>query len=191
MPACVKSSEVILAIFLLCLCAISGCARDAAGNRFELQQVNASWSNGQLKATLRQNLTLSAEARDALVHGVPLTIQMELIIRNTGDQTRVDNSLERYEIRYLPLSDHYQLSLPGGTDVRTFPRLRHLLSELSTVSLFIKTGALPAGEYELLARTSLDKQKMPPPMRLPVLFSSAWKHDSDWSSWPLDIQPQA
>ena len=118
-----------------------------------------------------------------------LTVQMELIIRNTSDQTRVKKNLENYEIRYLPLSDHYQLTLSGGSEVRTFPRLRHVLTDLSTVSLSFSTGVLPAGEYELLARTRLDKRKMPPPMRLPTLFSSKWHHDSDWSAWSTGHQP--
>ena len=116
---------------------------------------------------------------------------MEIVLRNTGNQTRLIQSLDIYEIRYLPMSEHYQLSLPSGSEVRTFPRLRHLLSELSTVKLSFSTGVLPAGDYELLARTRLDRQKMPPPMRLPVLFSSQWRHDSDWSAWPVDIQPGA
>jgi len=176
---------------LLFVFAVAACSGQAIGNHFELQHVDASWSNGELTATLHQSLTLSSEARQALVHGVALTVQMELIIRNTSDQTRVEKNLENYEIRYLPLSDHYQLSLSGGSEVRTFPRLRHVLTDLSTVSLSFSTGVLPAGEYELLARTRLDKRKMPPPMRLPTLFSSKWHHDSDWSAWTLAINPQA
>ncbi|MCH8228575.1 MAG: DUF4390 domain-containing protein, partial [Proteobacteria bacterium] len=47
------------------------------------------------------------------------------------------------------------------------------------------TGDLAEGSYELLARTHLDHKKMPPPMRLPMLFSAQWQHDSDWTVWPV------
>ena len=196
MPACVKrasphNSSRILLLCLLGILTIAGCEKQVSGSHFQVRQVDATWLDGQVKATLHQDLKLSREAREALVHGVPLNVQMEIVLRNTGNQTRLIQSLDIYEIRYLPMSEHYQLSLPSGGEVRTFPRLRHLLSELSTVKLSFSTGVLPAGDYELLARTRLDRQKMPPPMRLPVLFSSQWRHDSDWSAWPVDIQPEA
>jgi hypothetical protein len=88
------------------------------------------------------------------------------------------------------LSDHFQLAYSDETSVKTFPRLRHVLAELSTLNLSITTGVLPAGEYELLVRMRLDQGRMPPPMRLPVLLSSKWRHDSSWSSWPLMIEPE-
>jgi hypothetical protein len=175
---------------LLSIFALAGCGSQTIGQHFELNQVTAYWSDGYLNATLHQTLTLSREAREALVHGVPLTVKTELIIRNTGDGIRREKNLESYEIRYLPLSEHYQLTAADAREVRTFRRLRHLLADLSIVSLTFSTGVLPAGEYELLVRTRLDQQKIPPPMRLPVLFSSEWRHDSDWSAWPLYIRPQ-
>ena len=65
------------------------------------------------------------------------------------------------------------------------------LADLADLEVRFETGALPSGEYELLARSFLDKQKMPPPMRLPVMFSSRWKHESAWSSSQLEIEPEA
>jgi hypothetical protein len=191
MPVCAKLSKLVMVSCLLTALTVSGCDRSSSENFFDLQQVDARWSNGFLQATVRQKLSLSAEAREALQHGVPLTVQMEMVIRNTSGQTRVKSKLDHYEVRYLPLSDHYQLTLPGGSEVRTFPRLRHLLADLGTVRVSLQTGALPAGSYELLTRTRMDKSSIPPSMRLPTLFSSEWRHDSDWMSSPLEIVPQA
>jgi hypothetical protein len=191
MPACAKKAKFLPQLVVLCMLAMTGCGSQAVGNHFELNQVAANWSDGYLNATLHQTLTLSREAREALVHGVPLTVQTELIIRNAGDGTRRKRNLESYEIRYLPLSEHYQLTPANAGEVKTFRRLRHLLADLSIVSLTFPAGGLAAGEYELLVRTHLDQRKIPPSMRLPVLFSSEWRHDSDWSAWPLYIRPQA
>ena len=144
-----------------------------------------------MEVRFEQDLSLSPEARNALVHGVPLTVGVELILRDAKTQTRLKKNESFYEIRYLPLSEHYQLTGPGDDNLRTFPRLRHALADLGDLQVRFETGALPSGEYELLARSFLDKQKMPPPMRLPVMFSSRWKHESAWSSSQLEIEPEA
>jgi hypothetical protein len=191
MPACVKTPESALVFLLVVALALTACSEPAADGRFELSRVEARWTNGWLNVTCEQHLSLSNEARNALIHGVPLTVQLELLLRNSGSQAQVGNETYNYEIRYLPLSDHYQLSLSGTDTIKTFPRLRHVLAELSNLNVSFETGIIPAGDYELLARTQLDQQRMPPPMRLPVLLSSKWRHDSSWSSWPLEIEPEA
>ena len=191
MPACVKTPESFSVLLLVVAVTLSACSDPAADGRFVLSRVEATWTNDWMNVTCEQQLSLSNEARNALTHGVPLTVQLELLLRNSGSQTRAGNETYSYEIRYLPMSDHYQLSLSGADTVRTFPRLRHVLAELSNLNVSFETGVLPAGDYELLARTRLDQQRMPPPMRLPVLLSSKWRHDSSWSSWPLEIEPEA
>ena len=172
-------------LFLFTLVLIAGCTRPTDDRHFQLGQVDTNWSNGQLIVTVHQKLMLSSEAREALVHGVPLTLQLELYIRPTGGRTPVIKNIYSYEIRYLPLISHYQLTQPGSVEIRTFPRLRHLLSALSTVKQSFNMGHLPEVSYELAARTYLDHKKMPPPMRLPMLFSAQWRHDTDWTRWSV------
>lgn len=190
MPACARGLDRLRPALLAALLALAACA-DRGAERFELTGVAASWANGQLRARCEQRLTLSREARDALHHGVPLTLELELILRDSKSRTRVGSSSRSYEIHYLPLSKHYQLSYSPAGAVKTFPRLRHVLAELSRVEISFETGPLPGGEYQLLARSRLDKRSMPPPMRLPALLSQAWRHDSNWSAWPLEIKPDA
>ena len=179
-----------LAMLLLLAC-LAGCTGPAASQRFQLTRIDATWSNGKLMVGYEQDLALSSEAREALIHGVPLTINIELTLRDASSQVRVAELVNHYEIRYLPLSDHYRLTVADGVSVKTYPRLRHVLAELSELRISLPTGALPSGNYEILARTRLDQSSMPPPMRLPVLLSSSWQHDSTWSSWPLELQPEA
>lgn len=191
MPAFARSPETRIGASLVALALISGCSDPAANERFELTRVEAAWSNGKVDVSFEQDLALSNEARDALIHGVPLTINLMLSLRNTATQVRVATDSNSYEIRYLPLSDHYQLSNAKDSKVKTFPRLRHVLADLSELKFSFETGVLPSGNYELLARTRLAQESMPPPMRLPVLLSAKWHHDSSWSSWPLEIEPEA
>ena len=191
MPAYAKLAENAWILLLVCAAGLlSGCDRQDGAERFEITQVDLKWSNGRLRAELHQKLILSNEAQEALRHGVPLTIEIEVIFRNTGNQTRAGERLDRYEIRYLPLSDRFQLTLPGGEDIETFARLRHLLANLANQQMELRTGPLPDGNYELLARARIDQRRMPISMRLPTMFDPKWQHDSDWSSWPLDIATQ-
>jgi hypothetical protein len=174
-----------LQFFLSGFVLIAGCMQGEGARHFETGQVETIWSGDQLNVTVHQKLKLSSEAKEALVHGVPLTLQLELLIRTTGAQTAINRNIYNYEIRYLPLISHYQLTRPHTAEIRTFPRLRHLLAELSTISQSFPQGELPEEKVELMVRTRLDHSKMPPPMRLPILFSAQWRHDSDWSSWPM------
>jgi len=199
MPGCAKfpdrAPEASLAVALAALLAIlfsaTACTTPDSGGAFKLNRVEANWANGQVDVRFEQQLSLSGEARNALVHGVPLTLVIELFLRDSSNRVRVGSSSSSYEIRYLPLSEHYQVSGSDWSAVKTYPRLRHILAELARLELSFDTGALPAGDYELLVRSRLDKQSMPPPMRLPVLFSPQWDHDSRWTSWPLEINPGA
>jgi len=187
MPACARKPRQASAFALICLLALTACSGSGQGGRFEVLGVETSWSEGRLAVRAERSLTLSSAARNAREHGVPLTIETELSLHELGKRTRVARQTDRFEIRYSPLSDHYQLSRPDGGAVLTFPRLRHVLAELSRMELSVQTGALPAGEYELQIRTRLDRMSMPPPMRLPSQLSAEWQHDSSWTAWPFAI----
>ena len=129
MPACVKKPEWAWFFAFAAMLLSAGCSGQADSGRFEVTQVEPSWASGRFHVISEQRLTLSSEARNALIHGVPLTVELELLLRDASEKTRVANNTSSYEIRYLPLSEHYQLALPGERKLMTFPRLRHVLAE--------------------------------------------------------------
>jgi hypothetical protein len=192
MPGCARHRDpCIAALLLAAVLAASACSSPGEESRFRIEGIDARWSSGILHVSCRESLALSEEAREAMVHGVPLTLDVEFILREAGKQSRVASFTRAYEIRYLPLSEHFQVTDLQDQAVRTYPRLRHALAWLSQLQLSFETGVLPDGEYELLARSRLDMMQMPPPMRLPALLSSRWRHDSSWTAWPLEIHPGA
>lgn len=170
---------------------LGACSAENQNQRFEIRDLRADWASGRMDVHLQQRLELGPEAREALLHGVPLTLGVEVVLRDARTQTRLKKQRNLYEIRYLPLSEHYQLTRNETGESQTFPRLRHALAELGELRLSVETGVLPEGDYELLARSFLDKRRLPPPMRLPVLFSPSWNHESAWTSWPLNIGREA
>jgi hypothetical protein len=166
---------------------LAGCSPDGLDYGFSIESVTLTPAYQRVDASFRQTLTLSEEAREALDHGVALTVKMEMELRDSTTLALLADDSRRFEIRYLPLSQLYSLSAPGGVDARNFPRLRHVLNALSAVDLSLSTGALAPGNYEFRTRLRLENARLPAPMRLPALFSSQWQHDSEWSTWPFEI----
>jgi len=188
-PLCARLADLrcgsAMAAPTLAFAVLAGCSQGQPGYGFDVESIETHMTMGALDAVVHQNLVLSKEARNALDHGVPLTIETEFTLRTTGSRRAIEQAKHVFEIRYLPLSERYQLTTRKPFSISTFPRLRHALAQLRTVSFTLPATPLPVGNLELSARSFLDKSHMPPPMRLPVWFSSQWRHDSGWRSWPL------
>jgi hypothetical protein len=153
---------------------------------FTIQDVVVTPGYQKLTAQYRQELSLSREAEQALEKGVALILIMDVELRDAGTLMKLAGNTDEYVIRYLPLSQHYQLAEPGGA-AQIFPRRRHVLNRLARLRLELQTGPLAPGRYEYRARFRLDNARLPSPMHLPALFSADWQHDSEWSTWPFTI----
>jgi len=175
-------SLLSIAVFFL-----AGCDQaDTADYGFTIDNVSVSRAYQSLNVRLQQNLELSQQAREALEHGVTLTISLEMELRNDTNMIVVRRDARHFQLSYLPLSERYQLSEKPG-ELQTFLRLRHLLASIDDISVQLSTEPLPPGNYELRTRIRLDESRLPAPMQLPAWFSSQWQHDSEWSVWPFKI----
>jgi hypothetical protein len=180
----------LLVAAMLAQAAASGCAPAEQDFGFAIKRIEARPAPDGVELTIRQDIKLSREAQDALVHGVPLVIRVELFLRAPGKRSHSWHAERAFEIRYLPLSDHYQLVGDEGTARRTYPRLRHVLADLAEVRLTLPAESISGGVGEVRARTYLEKRELPPPMRLPTWFSARWRHDSGWQSQVLSLPEQ-
>lgn len=141
-----------------------------------------------IRIRAHQDIRLSDEARKALRNGVPLRVRVDLSLQKSGQWSAVEDDAIFYEIRYLPLSDRYQVSGPLEEDLaRTYPRLRHAIAELATIDWQLKGVTGGSGQYSLRMRSQLDRDSMPGPMRLPMMFSSKWAHDSGWVRQEFEV----
>jgi len=166
---------------------LAGCGQqDTVDYGFSINNVSVSRAYRSLDVHLQQNLQLSQQAREALDHGVTLTISLEMELRNDNNMIVVRRDARHFQLSYLPLSERYQL-LKNPGELQTFLRLRHLLATIDNFNVQLSTGPLPPGNYELRTRIRLDESRLPAPMQLPAWFSSQWQHDSEWSVWPFKI----
>jgi hypothetical protein len=178
-----RSCASLLSIGLL----LSACAEQGGDHGFQFRSAELTPGFDQLEVHLQQDLRLSPEAIEALENGVPLVVLFAMEIRSSETLTLLADASDAYEIRYLPLSQHYQLTGPGQTDLTIYPRLRHVLSELSSRRFTIQTGPLFEGEYTFRGRVLLDQASLPGPMQLPAALSANWRHDSRWSQWQFQV----
>jgi hypothetical protein len=168
----------------VCLLALAGCADPKGDFGFAVEQVQGKVTGQRLEIKLLQKISLSPDARAALENGVPLHIEVRAELETMEGELATSR---QFEIRYMPLSNHFQLSSVHPAFVRTYPRLRHALAGLSEVELQLPLPVLPAGDYPLSTRSWLEKRKLPAPMRLPAWFSPNWQHDSGWQSTTVQI----
>ena len=170
---------------------LTGCGKPEGDFGFSLEHIGAYQSGPILDVEIQQRIALSAEAKRALNHGVPLYIRTELSLRAKGSGRDISRTSRELEIRYLPLSKRYELLTDQPRSARSFPRLRHLLAEVAVLHFALPVPELAGETFELRARTFLDKGKLPPPLRLPSRFSAQWHHDSGWNSWAVTLGENA
>lgn len=172
------------------LCA--GCGPERADRYgLELLEPDAAWHDRGLVIKTALSMELSRAARDALEHGVPLVITIQTRVSRVHGffaRPRKSRSLS-LELRYLPLSRHYQLTMLDSGSKRSFPRLWMLLDALEA-PLDLDTGMqradLSEGDWQAQVRAYLDIGKLPSPMQLPAWFSSQWRLSSEWTTWRID-----
>jgi len=167
---------------------LTACGQEpAADYGFTIEKVSVNRAYQALSIKLQQKLVLSQQAREALEHGVTLTIILEMELRNDHNMIVMRRDSRRFRLSYLPLSERYQLSAEATDDLQSFSRLRHMLAEIDVLNVQLETGPLPPGSYQLRTRIRLDESQLPTPMQLPAWLSSQWQHDSEWSVWPFKV----
>ena len=176
-----------LVIVVLALAA-SACSSSQQDFGIQLGGINATGTSNSLSIRANQDVRLSREARDALINGVPLRFRVDLVVRTSDGASNISEDSLVYEISYMPMSDHYQLSGPqSDATPQTFPRLRHVLSELQDIEW--RQGGMnnEPGDYQFRLRSRLDRSGMPGAMQLPMLLTEDWDHDSGWISGEFQV----
>lgn len=187
MPYCVKLHSHLIISVLLATVALAGCGQAPQGYGFAIENVAVVRGYQSLNVRLKPDMQLSEDALTALQHGVTLIIRLDLELRNDNNMIVVRRDTRRLQLRYLPLSERYQLKENDQEKLLTFSRLRHVFAAIGDMSIKLETGPLPPGNYELRTRIQLDENLLPGPMQLPAMFSSQWRHDSEWSVWPFKV----
>lgn len=180
------------ALALLALLGILAAAPNAcADGGFSVLDAHTALRRGVYYLDADLGLELNQRARDALANGVPLTFVVEIHVihgRKLLWNAVVAELAERYRLRFLPLSERYQVrNLNSGT-VNGYDSLDAALIAISRIR------DLPVIDADLLQKNTrylaamrvvLDTTDLPGPLKLMAVFMPGWQLESDWRQWVL------
>lgn len=187
----------LIAVLLLALCA-QPCARaqDQAiedGGRFEVRSAYLEPQEGVLKLNGVLDLALSRTATQALRNGVPVTLQVELIVnrkrRYLPDQG-VAHLVQRWQIQYHALSEHYLVNNLNSGQQSSYASLGAALGALSDLrGLPVLDEALIDRHlrYEASLRLTANIEGGLPDALRVLMFWADWSRVSEWYTWTVRI----
>ena len=125
---------------------------------------------------------LNGPMSDALEHGIPLTLGIEV---EAAGRAAPPQRLA-FELRYFPLTRRYQLREADGGAVRSFSAYGSLFDALGAVRMPLPDAfaKLPAGT-RVRVRVGLDHGALPGPLRLPAILEPAWRLVAPEYAWTV------
>lgn len=156
---------------------LGGCGLGETPERASIVAVEAVAGGTALDVT--QRLALSSTMLEALDRGIPLRLAYRMEWCASAGR---DAEARVLELRYAPLSRHYELRpLPDGETLR-FARRSALLAALDRVRLPLHLSAPGCGGTVAVA---LDLTALPTPLRFPAFLEpSHWRLVSPEFAWP-------
>jgi len=156
-----------------------------------VQRVETVLQEGHYLADAQLRFDFNKTVIDALQHGVPLTIELQLqVVRKDAwfwEPNVVDLKLYRI-LRFHALTGLYEIRNLEDGDSQSFAIRDIAISALGEVqSLFVvEEKQLIEGEtYELELRASLDIESLPLTLRPLAYLTADWNLTSDWHIHPL------
>ncbi len=140
------------------------------------------------------NYQLSDKAQEALLKGVELTFDLKVeVVRKKGllwlFDKKVSQSVQRYTLKYQPLTQQYQVTHINSGKARNLPSLSTatwILGMVSDLPLLKQEEINPKARYVVRLKALFDIESLPVPIRLLAYFSPGWYMSSDWYVCPLE-----
>ncbi len=173
MHARLRRALASCAILLLAAC---GPLAHQSPGVLEVRNAQVVVQDGVAHLELALDCKLSGPMQDALDHGIPLAIVVDV---RGADGARAQ---PRVELRYYPLSRRYQLAVNGRDDERGFVTRGYLLAALGSLRLSLPSTFAHAAS-PLRVSAALDPAALPGALRLPALFEPAWRLSSAETTW--------
>jgi hypothetical protein len=176
-------------LFALALQLCAGALLAASG--FVVARIETHLDEGIYMLDGQIDYTFSDTTLEALDNGVPLTLELHLQVRREDAWIWEENLLDRrqrYLIRYLPLTELYQVvRLPAGEKRSFVTRAAAIsaLGEIEGISLLPKLRLEADEKYRLGVKVSLDIEALPLPLRPVAYLRPSWNLSSGWTQWPL------
>lgn len=132
------------------------------------------------------------EVLEALQNGVPLTVDLDLEVRDDDAwiwEPSVMQRRIRLQIYYHALAQRYQIKNIGSESQISFSSRSAALDALGELVeiLLVTDGELEAGkQYIVTAKTTLNIESLPVPLRPSAYLSPQWYVSSDSYEWKIE-----
>ncbi|HEY0178504.1 MAG TPA: DUF4390 domain-containing protein [Dokdonella sp.] len=182
MPSSKRLANALVAGLLAATLAGCGALAEQKPGALVVRSARIEAAGGGPLLELGLDCRLSGPMQDALDHGIPLTLAVD--VRAGRWPLARARATRRIELRYFPLSRRYQLRELDADELRSFATPGYLIAALGSLRL-----TLPPPFAELPPQTPmhvsarLDPAALPGPLRLPALFEPAWRLASAEYAW--------
>jgi uncharacterized protein DUF4390 len=157
--------------------------------RFEIRSADLELKDGVYHLNARLDLPISDAVRRGLAQGVPLSLELDLVIKRVRQllpNSSVAELTQRYHLQYNAVSARYILRNDNSGQQESLGTIDEAIEHLSEVhSLPALDKALIPRErrYEANVRAKLDFGTVPFTMRLLMFWVSDWHRESGWYAW--------
>ena len=162
---------------------------DGLQGRFEVRSATLELIDGVYHLNARLDLPTSDAVRRGLAEGVPLALELDLVIKQLRQllpNSTVAELTQRYHLQYNAVSARYILRNDNSGQQESLRTVDEALEHLSEVhSLPALDQALIARDrrYEANVRAKLDFGTVPFTLRLLMFWVSDWHRETDWYAW--------
>jgi hypothetical protein len=180
---------MLMAAWLLAILAALSGPPAWAQTRFDVRSAYVEPSEGvyHLNATLEFGVTEAA--RTAINEGVPLTLDLEIVVRRSRrywlDET-VATLEQHYELVHHALSERYLVRNLNSGEQSSFATLDAALDALRVIGnlpILDSSLVLPESRHEVSLRAVLDVPTMPDALRFVLFWRADWRQVSEWYTW--------
>ncbi len=193
--AIVGMSTRFLAALLLFVCSVPHSQVHAAEavRRFEIRSAFVEPAESVYMMNARLDFALPAGAQTAILDGVVLTLDLEIVVdrarRYWLDDT-VATLEQHYELVYHALSERFLVRNVNSGEQTSWPTLEDALESLQVVNrlpILDQSLVAPDLRYEVSLRARLDVRNIPDALRFVLFWVDDWRQQTDWYTWPLNL----
>jgi hypothetical protein len=147
--------------------------------------------DGVYQLDARLDLPVGEAVKQGLAEGVPLTLEVDLLIERVRQwlpDSAVAELTQRYHLQYNTVSARYILRNDNSGQQESLPTVEAALEELSQIrGLPVLDSALLAADrrYEANVRAKIDYGTVPRSVRIMMFWVNEWHRESDWYTWTL------
>jgi hypothetical protein len=178
-----------VALVVACMAVVQPLRAEGLEGRFEIRSADLELKDGVYHLNARLDLPISDAVRRGLAQGVPLSLELDLVIKRVRQllpNSSVAELTQRYHLQYNAVSARYILRNDNSGQQESLGTINEAIEHLSEVhSLPALDKALIARDrrYEANVRAKIDFGTVPFTMRLLMFWVSDWHRESDWYAW--------